>query len=405
MGLFNFGGATKPGKKDAELLRKAMVHMLADLEKEVPRAEASRITALRERLERYPMPTGLDHEIERLLTVLRTSTLGSGSADFADTVGALVDAMQRVSIMDKELTQEIAELKDSIPLRIRPGDARILQASASAVERAADGARYRMRESQDMLIALLDAVGSHIMEANLSTDRLDGQLGQVAKRLAKAGDSDALSMLQEDLNELMGQLRNTSGDLKSELFRAKSRVADLEQTINKQREELKEARYEMTMDGLTNVANRAAFDQAIVAALVHARRSNGLLSLLMFDLDHFKNVNDTYGHPSGDDVLRTVSKVLVDAVRQDDFVARIGGEEFAAILPSSGKREASGIADRIGHAIRRLKFSHKQDYFSVTISIGVASWDRNEPAESLYERADKALYSAKRQGRDRYVVA
>jgi diguanylate cyclase (GGDEF)-like protein len=158
------------------------------------------------------------------------------------------------------------------------------------------------------------------------------------------------------------------------------------------------------MDGLTNVANRAAFDKAISAAIVSARRTNGLLTLMIFDLDHFKRVNDTFGHPSGDDVLRTVSKVLEDCVRQDDFVARIGGEEFAAILPNSGKREAASIAERIGHAIRRLQFSHKEDHFSVTISVGIASWDRTEPAESLYERADKALYKAKNSGRDRYVV-
>ncbi len=404
MGWFSSDGSVKPRKQDAELLRKALLHLLEDLADEVPRTEANRINELRERLERYPMPTGLDHEVERLVTVLRTSALGSGSADFADAASALVEAMQRVTILDTDLTHAIAGLKDSIPLRIRPGDARVLQASATAIEGAAEQARFRMRESHDAVIALLDAVGIHIQEANLSTDLLDGQLGQVASRLERAQDADALFALQGELNGLLGQLQHTSGDLRSELFRAKNRVADLEDTINKQREELREARLEMTLDGLTSVANRAAFDKAIVQSLVHARHSNGLLTLMIMDLDHFKQVNDTYGHPSGDDVLRTVSKVFVDMVRQDDFVARIGGEEFAAILPNSGKREAAGIAERLCQSIRRLQFSHKQDHFSVTISIGIASWDRTEPAESLYARADQALYQAKSSGRDRYIV-
>jgi diguanylate cyclase len=404
MGWFGKSGLGKPKKQDAELLRKALLHLLEDLSDEVPRSESKRIDDLRERLGRYPMPTGLDHEVERLVAVLRTSALGTGSADFADAANALVEAMQRVSILDKELTQDIAELKDSIPLRVRPGDARSLRAGATALEHTAERARYRQRSSQEAVIALLDAVGLHLQEANLSTDTLDGQLGQVARKLAAAQDAEALFALRTELNGHMGELRNTSGELRSELFRAKSRVGDLEDTISQQREELREAHLVNTQDGLTSVANRAAFDQAIVRALVHARRSNSLLTLMIFDLDHFKHVNDTYGHPSGDDVLRTVSKVLVDTVRQDDFVARIGGEEFAAILPNSGKREASSIAERIGHAIRRLQFSHKQDHFSVTISIGIASWDRTEPAVSLYSRADEALYTAKNTGRDKYVV-
>lgn len=404
MAWFGKSGLGKPRKKDAEVLRKALIHLLQDLSDEVPRSESKRIDELRERLGRYPMPTGLDHEVERLVSVLRTSALGAGSADFADTANALVDAMQRVSILDKELTADIAGLKDTIPLRVRPGDARSLQAGATELEHSAERARYRQRISQEAVIALLDAVGLHLQEANLNTDTLDGQLGQVARKLAAAQDADALFALRDDLNIFMGELRNTSGTLRSELFRAHSRVGDLEDTIRQQREELREAHMVMTLDGLTSVANRAAFDQAIVRALVHARRSNGLLTLMIFDLDHFKTVNDTYGHPSGDDVLRTVSKVLVDAVRQNDFVARIGGEEFAAILPNSGKREASSIAERIGYAIRRLQFSHKQDHFSVTISIGIASWDRTEPAESLYSRADEALYKAKNTGRDKYVV-
>jgi len=405
MGWFSRYGKSKPKAADAEVLRLAIVCLLADLAEELPRVEAQRIQDLVERLAQYPMPTGLEREMERMVAVIRTSAIGTGSADFADAATALVDAMQRVSILDHDLTLKIAELKDSVPLRVRPGDARLIEVGAASIEQAADGARFRMRESQDAVISLLDAVGVHIKDADLGTDRLDGQLGQVANQLAKARDADALFSLREELNDLMSELRDTSGSVRGDLGRAQLRVADLEATIHKQREELREARVEMTLDGLTNVANRAAFDQAIVSALVQSRRTNGLLTLMILDLDHFKQVNDTYGHPSGDDVLRAVSKVLVDTLRQDDFTARIGGEEFACLLPNSGKREAASIAARIGDVIRGLQFSHKQDHFSVTISIGIASWDRTEPAESLYERADEAMYKAKRDGRDRYVMA
>ncbi len=407
MGLFSKnkeGESNKPRAADAEVLRTALSCLLTQLGDEVPRSEAERINDLIARLERYPMPTGLEREMERLVKFLRASALGTGSTDFADSAEAMADAMQRVSIMDRELTQSIRELKEQIPLRVRPGDARLLAATARSVEGVAEQARYRQRESQDAMVALLDAVGVHIKEANISTDEMGEHLGQLAKKLADARDATALFDLRGELNRHLLAMRDVSSNVRSDLLRAHVRVSELEDTIRQQRDELKDVRAELTIDALTEVANRAAFDQALVHALVQSRRTNALVSLMVLDLDHFKKVNDTYGHPSGDDVLRTISKVIVDQVRNDDFVARIGGEEFAVVLPTTGKREASGVAARIRNAVRSMSFSHGKENFSVTISIGLASWDRTESAESLYSRADQALYMAKRNGRDRYVT-
>lgn len=405
MGLFSKNPANvKPRASDAEVLRNALRLLLVEVGEEVPRAEAQRVEALLERIARYPMPTGLDREVERLVKFLRSSTLGRGSPDFADTAGALVDTLQRVSIMDRDLTQAIRELKEQVPLRVRPGDARLLAASARAVEGVAEEARFRMRESQDAVVALLDAVGLHVNEATNASDSMDGHLGQLAKGLADARDASALFELRGELNRHLLAMRDVSSDVRTDLTRAKARVGELQETIRKQRDELRDVRTEMTLDGLTKVANRAAFDKALVHALVSSRRTQCLVSLMILDLDYFKKVNDTYGHPAGDDVLRTVSKVIVQQVRNDDFVARIGGEEFGVLLPSTGKREAASVAARIRDAVRKLSFSHGAENFGVTISIGLASWDRNESAESLYSRSDQALYTAKRNGRDRYVT-
>jgi diguanylate cyclase len=405
MGLFSKGDAAKKAKpSDAIVLCTALRQLLSELAEEIPRAEAQRVRDLVDRLDRYPTPTGLEREVERLVKFLRTSALGAGSTDFADTAGAMADAMQRVSIMDRELTKTIKALRDQVPLRVRPGDARVLAAAAQAVERVAEEARFRQQESQAAVVALLDAVGMHIKEANLSSDAMDEHLGQLAKGFADAGDASALFALRGELNQHLMAMRDVSSDVRTDLTRAQARVGELEGTIRLQQEELRDVRAELTLDALTNVANRSAFDEVLVQALISSRRTNGPVSLMMMDLDHFKKVNDTYGHPSGDDVLRTVSQIVVQQVRNDDFVARIGGEEFAVVLPSTGKREAAGVAARVRDAVRRLSFSKGAENFSVTISIGLACWDRFESAESLYSRADQALYQAKRNGRDRYVA-
>jgi len=159
-----------------------------------------------------------------------------------------------------------------------------------------------------------------------------------------------------------------------------------------------------TTDGLTGLLNRRTFNAQLDARLREAQRYRKPLSLLLLDIDHFKRVNDTHGHPAGDAVLRGVAQVVKKQARETDFVARYGGEEIALVLPETDAGGASVIAERIRNAVERARHLTDTGPLQVTLSIGVSTWPASDP-ETLLEDADKALYRAKQAGRNRVESA
>jgi diguanylate cyclase (GGDEF)-like protein len=155
------------------------------------------------------------------------------------------------------------------------------------------------------------------------------------------------------------------------------------------------------IDGLTGLANRREFDQALSREVNRAERTHEPLSLVVFDVDHFKIINDTRGHLAGDEVLRAIAQVLAGAVREMDLVARYGGEEFAVILPRCDQHDAIRVIERITAMTRQ-----RPDLEGVTLSSGLATIPFNAAdGISLVAAADEALYESKRSGRNRYSVS
>jgi diguanylate cyclase (GGDEF)-like protein len=153
-------------------------------------------------------------------------------------------------------------------------------------------------------------------------------------------------------------------------------------------------------DTMTEIANHRAFQERLREEIARAQRYSYPFILLMLDVDDFKPYNDTYGHPAGDQVLRGIATVMRETVREGDLVARYGGEEFAALLPQTDSRHGRIVAERIRDAVERHVFSHR----AVTLSIGAAEFSVDgADAETLIDSADRALYSAKRAGRNRVV--
>lgn len=167
---------------------------------------------------------------------------------------------------------------------------------------------------------------------------------------------------------------------------------------------------EVTIDSLTQIANRRAFDQRLSNEWQRLSRENLPMSLLLCDVDFFKRYNDRYGHLAGDDCLRAVAKAIENGIRRPaDLAARYGGEEFAVILPNTERDGSIFIAEQICQAIANLNILHEASYVCdrVSISIGVSTTFpvRKGDSRVLIEHADKALYLAKNQGRDRVVFS
>jgi diguanylate cyclase (GGDEF)-like protein len=153
-------------------------------------------------------------------------------------------------------------------------------------------------------------------------------------------------------------------------------------------------------DGLTGLKNHRAFQEALHSAAQMAERLQQPLSLVMFDIDHFKQFNDRFGHPAGDELLRQVAQVLRESARAYDVAARYGGEEFALLLPNTALEQAVQVAERLRQQIRAIENPHAP----VSASFGVATYRRGTPPATLVYEADAALYRAKRGGRDRVCV-
>lgn len=159
-------------------------------------------------------------------------------------------------------------------------------------------------------------------------------------------------------------------------------------------------------DTLTKLYNRRGFEERFAMEAQRAFYSATPLSVVLVDIDHFKRVNDTFGHPEGDRVLCEIASVLKACVRKMDAVARYGGEEFVLILPQAGLEESSGIAERIRRQVEGMRFDVGRAHIQLTVSLGISNFPEHQPRtkEDLVRMADIALYDAKRTGRNRVCV-
>jgi diguanylate cyclase len=158
-------------------------------------------------------------------------------------------------------------------------------------------------------------------------------------------------------------------------------------------------------DGLTGIGNRRAVDLELSRHLAIWQRYGTQFSVILFDIDRFKNVNDEHGHAAGDAVLRAMARVIRDNLRDVDFAARYGGEEFAVILPDTDHHGALTAGDRIRKAVAAVQVPWHDKQLSITVSVGIAGLSLRDDAAALMRRADEALYISKRAGRNRTTLA
>ena len=160
-----------------------------------------------------------------------------------------------------------------------------------------------------------------------------------------------------------------------------------------------------TTDELTGLANRRSFLDALERETARAARNGQPLCLAMVDLDHFKKINDIHGHPVGDEVLRKVAEILREGTRTSDTVGRVGGEEFAILMPETGRDQALAVCQRLCTSLERTPIPLSRGAVSVTLSSGIAILHEGEPTPHLVSRADAALYEAKFGGRNQVKLA
>lgn len=186
--------------------------------------------------------------------------------------------------------------------------------------------------------------------------------------------------------------------------RMRVRIAELERESRNLQESLQEEQRLAMVDALTGIANRAAYDERIEHEFTRWGQDGGPVSILAWDIDRFKDINDAYGHRAGDKVLRVIGQHLAQHVRGTDFVARYGGEEFVMILVGTDAEQALIAADKIRIGIAKIGFHFRNKPVTVTASCGITTFRRDDTPDTIFDRADRALYRAKDAGRNCCVV-
>jgi diguanylate cyclase len=249
------------------------------------------------------------------------------------------------------------------------------------------------------VIGEIDDVMKLVSEALGVSASYDASLSSATKQLSTAQNRDQVKTIVASLVKSTREMRETNKALEERLTLSKSEISNLQQS-------LEAIRAESLTDPLTGLGNRKYFDRSIDMAVQTALANGEPLSLLMFDIDHFKSFNDSYGHLTGDQVLRLVGMSLKQTIKGQDITARYGGEEFAVVLPNTALRQALTVADHIRRAVMSKELKKKSTgeiLGRVTISVGVAMLKPGDDTDSLIERADACLYAAKRNGRNRVI--
>jgi diguanylate cyclase len=329
---------------------------------------------------------------------------------------------------DHERTMAFAE--------IALGQIRALRQSASPRNyevwyNYATGYHPALNEAVNALLAekqtLDDADIQAIYDAHLSPTRLSDRLDNVGSRVVDeieqvmamveaavgtassyseslVGVSQQLSTADRDgLRAIVQSLVQTAKEMEQVNKKLEERLHLSKQEIHRLQANLEAVRTESLTDPLTSLANRKFFDDALARAIDQASHRGEHLALMLADVDHFKTFNDSYGHLTGDQVLRLVALSIKQNVKGQDITARYGGEEFAVILPDTILRSAVAVADHIRRAVMNkelMKRSTGEHLGRVTISIGVAALRLGDDPRSLIARADTCLYAAKRNGRN-----
>ncbi|MEM1140169.1 MAG: GGDEF domain-containing protein [Pseudomonadota bacterium] len=247
-----------------------------------------------------------------------------------------------------------------------------------------------------------DALLETVRAAGLDTKNYGDTLASVSDILGRE-EGNAAGLPAPAMNALVGQLVSATKQMRARTAALETRLEEANEEMGELRQNLNDIRKEAITDSLTGLGNRKYFDECLVDKSAEAAEEGQPLCLVMGDIDHFKSFNDTWGHQTGDQVLRLVAQCIKDNVKGQDQPARYGGEEFAVVLPHTPLEGAKRLADQIRQAVQSkkvVKRSTGEDLGQITMSFGAAQWVPGEGIEVLIQRADTCLYAAKQAGRN-----
>jgi diguanylate cyclase len=254
---------------------------------------------------------------------------------------------------------------------------------------------------KNLMTTFIDRLGAITVSTGDYHQKLEGY----SEKIAKTNNLNELGNLLQDIMQDTKVLQTSALRSHEELLETRKQVEQAEARIAELEKELSQVSEMVHQDQLTGALNRRGLDAAFERDATRVDRSHSPLCVALLDIDDFKHLNDTLGHQVGDQALIHLCNIIKESLRPSDSVARYGGEEFVIVLPDVAAEEAAGTVERLQRELTKKFFMHENDRVLVTFSAGVAQREESEPQEEVIGRADKAMYKAKRAGKNRVVVA
>jgi len=328
----------------------------------------------------------LPAEVYRQLDSDKLNTLLNESSDVNSLRAVADDIKNALATVLNERNKKIKELSTFL----------------SRVARRLDGLQSHLKEektdrknSSEDRGDLSDLVGNNlrsIRESVAEAENIDDLQNEIDSRLNEV-DQKVTSFIETE-SDRANKAEQSSASLEAQLKK-------LQTQTNQLRQSLEAARTDAVVDPLTGVANRRAYDERFQIEYARWKRNHEPLTLTIIDIDHFKIINDSYGHPIGDKVLKVIAGRIQQQVRESDFFGRIGGEEFAFLLVNSDIENSIEKVESLRKSVEECNFRIKKKKFQVTISAGLATFRGKDTIETIYSRADEALVKAKQSGRNK----
>ncbi len=332
-------------------------------------------------LESTEIPEQFISQAEQLKIRLQNEV--SLSPVFEDTVSILLSIKKHYQAEQQKMAEFLTHLNTQLAE---------LGNQANGTAKAAD----RISKKRNLLDQSFSKQMFDLQETSAKATKLEPLKQLVKSRLEGIAQQLQAHQQQERLEKQKAQ---------QNLQLLTSKIQDMEARSSELKNKLEQAYKQATHDPLTGLPNRLAYDERLELEIARFHRNQTPLSLVIWDIDFFKKINDTYGHKAGDKTLQIIAKLLAQNCRETDFVSRFGGEEFTMLLPDTDAQAAYIIAEKLRKTIEKTGFNSNGNKIQITVSCGISQFTKEDSGDSVFKRADQALYQAKKNGRNQCIIA
>ena len=344
--------------------------------------------------------SSIEHVISNLLDEL---AIIQGASDVTRKIQAKVSDGVEDNNWAGTLNEIVASISDTLK-KLNQDKRELENFIMNVTEQLGEITRVITEDHEDHLSEHEETISLHsLMQEGVAKIRDNVDTAEDISQLKNAVAKN-IDLIREGVEEYVGRANSRHYAIEARNKNLTSKIKQMEKESEQLQQKLVENREKLLYDSLTGVHSRLAYDEHIGQELARWKRYGSSFSYAILDIDHFKNINDKYGHSAGDKALKIIAKMMLEQIRKSDFIFRIGGEEFVLLLTNTEVSKAEVLVEKVRKAINNSAFHFNQQEVALSLSAGITETRDDDDVDSIYERADAALYQAKNSGRNCQIV-